>query len=154
MEEVHQLLKPRYKCVADFWKNPFKIGDIIQMSFKRTSFWPFFNEDGSEDLNEYWHAKVENEKGTSFYNELAFSRYPNLFKPLKWCEDRKPEELQTVTYIKEVVGFSLSMDSVHRVNQWRFDFEPMIEIDAGRFNPWHFVPVAETDYLIYLNSQK
>lgn len=60
---TEELLRPRWKLIADYPDNPDKIGAIYNP--------------------EYYLER----------NIAFFDKYPHLFKKLQWWEDRKPEEM-------------------------------------------------------------
>jgi hypothetical protein len=64
VKTVEELLKPRYKVIADYPESPFKIGRI------------------------YDYGEALPGPGLS-----SFEPYPHLFRKLEWWEDRKPEEI-------------------------------------------------------------
>jgi hypothetical protein len=68
---TEDILKPRYKVIADYPRSPYVIGNII-----------------SDDDKEY----------TCEY----MSRFPAIFKPLEWWEDR--EESDMPKYVKSPNG--------------------------------------------------
>jgi hypothetical protein len=67
---TEDILKPRYKVIADYPRSPYVIGNII-----------------SDDDKEY----------TCEY----MSRFPAIFKPLEWWEDR--EESDMPKYVKSLI---------------------------------------------------
>ena len=72
---VAELLKPRFKVIADYPESKFKVGEIIQLTWND----PFPDKYGGYE---------------TFYN-----KYPHLFKKLEWWEDRKESEMpQYVAY--------------------------------------------------------
>lgn len=73
---VEDLLKPRYKVIADYPGSNFNIGDILHNP-------------------EYFDKRNSN-----------LNKYPAIFKPLSWWEDRKPEEMpEYVKFTKEYMEF-------------------------------------------------
>jgi hypothetical protein len=58
------LLKPRYKVIADYPGCRWEVGHIIEMKRVATS-----------------------------VDDKYFDNYPHLFQPLKWYEERKPEDM-------------------------------------------------------------
>lgn len=88
MLSVEELLKPRWKVIADYPNSPFFIGQVFAI--------PNFDRQFTKD---YWAAEK--------------NKFPNIFEPLPWWKDRDvnefPEYLKV--YYKERVEF-------HKVNQW------------------------------------
>jgi len=129
--DIQHLLKPRYRVIADYPGNDMgPVGTIL-------------------DRNWTWYKNDDENTGQVI---CRVSDFPHLFQPLKWWEERKPEDFQKVAYVMEVVGEVLDMGSVHPVNSWRFNLNPMVELDAGRFNPSHFIPCSLSDYEQYKQS--
>lgn len=96
---VEDLLKPRVKCIADFWDNPFKVGEVIEADFQREHF-DFFT---GESIGTHWHTDFlpkgnKDVARTSYSFESRFFPYPHLFKPMQWWEER--EESQLPEYVK------------------------------------------------------
>lgn len=61
--DIENLLKPRYKVIADYPASEFFVGSI--------------RKEEIFDLGD---------------NEYRYSDFPHLFKPLAWYEDREPDE--------------------------------------------------------------
>lgn len=70
-EKIEELLKPRYKVIADYPDSGFEVGSIEDRDWCRYE----NGEDESEGI--LWRI----------------SDYPHLFKKLEWWEERKIEEL-------------------------------------------------------------
>ncbi len=70
-----ELLKPRFKVVALYPTSPYKVGEIISPDAEGNA---WFNS------------------GLSGFPE----GYPDVFKPLKWWEERKPEDLPKYFWFK------------------------------------------------------
>lgn len=75
---IEDLLKPRWKCIADYPDNTNEIGTILDRDWCR---YKFDDEDAGEVL---WRI----------------SDFPHLFKKLEWYENRKPEDMPE--YIKDL----------------------------------------------------
>jgi hypothetical protein len=70
---TEELLKPRYKVVADYPNSDLPIETVLTNSY--------------QDIWTDFHGLEFNER-TSF-----FSDYPHLFRKLEWWEDRKVEDM-------------------------------------------------------------
>lgn len=68
-DKVAELMKPRYKVIADYPDSKYKVDEIIELT---------------------WNDPLPNKYGgyQSFYN-----KYPHLFKKLQWWEERKEDEM-------------------------------------------------------------
>lgn len=70
-----ELLKPRYKVIADYPDSILSVGDIFETY----------------------------DNGIKYVTQLSkvdVKEYPHLFKPLEWHEDRKPEDMPE--YVKDI----------------------------------------------------
>lgn len=79
-QKIAELLKPRYKVIADYPGSPFKVNDVL-------------NERNGED---------------KFYNWIhMMESYPHLFRKISWWEDREekdmPEYLSRMIHGRKVV---------------------------------------------------
>jgi hypothetical protein len=74
MLSVDELLKPRYKVIADYPDNKNKVGDIITLQTAQTK--------AAHELVCGWYDK-----------------YPAIFQPLEWWQEREPDEMPE--YLKD-----------------------------------------------------
>ena len=131
--QPEELLKPRYKVIADYPKSIHPIGTI-------------YNCGGtSEDL---------------LYCDRDGPRmrdYPHLFKPLAWWEDRKVEEMPE--YVKE--GGQVFKATWKEGAVTENGKQPMrMGLDSD-YADWqvisnvmcHYEPSTETEYNAYINKQ-
>lgn len=79
---TEQLLKVRYKVIADYPDSKFNEGDILV-------------EQDEKAFNQF--TLYRNGKGIGFWN-YDFGKYPHLFKKLQWWEER--EESDMPEYVK------------------------------------------------------
>lgn len=80
-QRIAELLKPRYKVVADYPGNrDFPVGKIIE-------FHPW------ESCRDYWEHSVEDCQGKRSWLEQFFIDYPNIFHKCDWWENREPNEM-------------------------------------------------------------
>src|ERR1044072_2667751 len=77
----NDLLKPRYKVIADYPGNAYKLGDIIT-----------FVEDGCSELIANYSA-VNGDRTRLMSAKKKSDKYPHLFKKLEWWEGRNLEEM-------------------------------------------------------------
>ena len=75
-EKVEQLMRPRYKVIADYPGNNMAVGKILTFE---------------------WHAENQRIELCFYYD-----KYPHLFRKLEWWEQRTPEEMPE--YVKEADG--------------------------------------------------
>lgn len=135
--DVEELLKPRYKVVADFPQGVFKfqVGEILE----------------KKGIHFTGQAKSINE------NEI--DKYPHLFKKLEWWEDRKESDMPE--YLKvNTEKTSLFIGDLHKVRELHLFPDPeTLNINASkhyvlledksnfyRFNLSHFIPATKEEY--------
>lgn len=97
---VEELMLLRIKVEADFWDNPFKVGDIIQFTVKRKY---YVNEFESDEMAEDWYTDfLESDEGSTTYALRGFTPFPHLFRPLAWWEERDVKDMPG--YVKNKIG--------------------------------------------------
>lgn len=74
---AEELLRPRFYVIEEYPNSIFKKGDILQRIKGSTNDWYHTDEKA-------WTANLCLED---------LEKYPNLFKPLKWWENRKVEDM-------------------------------------------------------------
>jgi hypothetical protein len=136
---VEELLKPRYKVIAEMPVLAFRIGEIYNADFIP--------------------IKVNNQQ---IYTRLDI--YPHLFKRLEWWEERTVEEMPK--YIKFIADYmDFKKGSVYLFENWGDQLfergEIPFRIKEGEYNlaavPAHFnqlQPATEAEYLTFLNHQQ
>ncbi|MES2287422.1 MAG: hypothetical protein V4547_17140 [Bacteroidota bacterium] len=151
---IEELLKPRYLCIADFWNNPFEVGDVIQFEDYK-DYHDFYTgdvlgKDWSTAFMELKKPYQEFSEGTSIvWNMRAFTPYPHLFRKLEWWEHREVSEMPE--YVKSPIGF-------FKV-EWIIRNDELFLSDATDKNdPWikvspTILPCTSTDYLNFKNKQ-
>lgn len=73
--DIQELLKPRYKVIADYPDNLYLVGDVLPRS---------------SEVSDGWYK---------WFKEDMADKYPNLFKELFWWEYRLPEDMPE--YVKD-----------------------------------------------------
>lgn len=119
---VAELLKPRYKVIADWPGMKFDVGEILFESYTKGL--------TNDYIKNGWCDK-----------------YPHLFKPLQWWEDRKPEEMPK--YLKLKPGQEWVSKPIHYILAYDVICP---DKESGTFQPQleNFIPATETEY----NNQK
>lgn len=69
-----QLLQPRYRVIAGYPDSKFKVGDIIELTIEN----PYVALNGSSSYLVYYETELK--------------KYPHLFAPAHWSEQRTKEE--------------------------------------------------------------
>jgi len=121
---TEELMKPRYKVIADYPKSLYHVGDIL-------------NAGGSGEDCIYCDREGP-----------RFRHYPHLFKPLAWYEERKPEDMpeyvKGATKVYKIVkyaylGYAFIEGEINKNKQ---------------VNLKNFFPATLTDYLTYKQSNQ
>lgn len=142
---TEQLLIPRYKVIADYPASPYKVGEVL-------IFWEI--SQGYDESKRPITLDLQ-DSGLEFQrmvNEEEFKKYPHLFRPLQWWEERRISDLPN--YIR-ITG------DVYKVDEW---FNNVGNHPRSVENPnlaieWHFIaghsiPTTLEEYLTYINSKK
>lgn len=150
---VDELLRPRYKVIADYFYNPYKIGDIITVLY----------DDRSVHLTttSYRDEFGETVEQNNFFNPKRLEDFPHLFKPLSWWEDRHYKDVEAVKHIKNT-----KTNKVYEVEHYGAMFGYMSGV-RDNFTPkrtenWpdgsielaaYHVPITEAEYNAYINKK-
>lgn len=128
-----ELMKPRYKTIADFPSNILPIGHITTLNGTATAV------------------------TSSVY---FFEKYRHLFQKLEWWEERKVEDMPV--YVKTIPSFE-SKPRIIKVQEWfLYDtldgagnpLEMFGIKDGYSHGAFALLPATETEYLKYLETQK
>jgi hypothetical protein len=151
-----ELLKPRYKVIADYPYSPYKIGDVVSFEKNRNASIcqpPHYNEfSGMNEVIDHMTTAHE------------FDSFPALFKKLEWWEDRKPKEIPQYLKIDEDIKNSITIidgeqePKVHKVkrqmatgliNDFRYSAYDRFISDWKdyQYNYHVFLPATEQEYL-------
>lgn len=133
MKTVEELLKPRYKVIADYPKSIYNVGVIINAGTT------------SEDC---------------IYCDREGPRmrhYPHLFQPLPWWSDRSVEDMpQFVKSIKQEYDHGVAVGNIIKVKEWVLLSETMyvIQSKTREYHPSCFVPATREEYELYKQQKK
>lgn len=125
-----QLMQPRYKVIADYPGNKLEVRSILDQGIRDC-----FNCDGI------------------IYHESILKKYPHIFKPLQWWEERKLKEMPEYVKCLKSPDKIIEPGSVLKV-AWN---DHGGKADNG---PWIFPytncyePATEAEYTTYINSKK
>lgn len=147
MSNVEELMKPRRKVIADYPGARFPVGEILHVCQSV--------QEADELKPQKGHSAVMNEYG-------QFDKYPHLFKPLEWHEDRELNEMPE--YVKVNTGKTrLFLGNVLKVRFWKLNVAKnmycSLEEDLGaladlfRYDPGTFTPATETEYNEYQKTK-
>lgn len=144
---TEDLLKPRYKVIADYLFSPYKIGNVIVCENHQ------YKQVHLATINV--REMGENIKQECFYDIEDCKLYPALFKPLAWYEDREVGDMPE--YVKYDDG------GVYKIDKWELNIvnELMPKRIDGIINAnviWHFkkkksLPATLTEFDHYINSK-
>ncbi len=138
---TEDLLKQRYKVIADYPLSPYNVGDLVEFSNIGTSFHCTTIEDYEPFSEEF--VKTENYESTK-----KLEKWPHLFKKLEWYEDRKPEDLpEYVKVIHGNIGFNLN--DVLKVNKWVIGYITRCYFDTYGYEATYFTPSNLEEYNEY-----
>ena len=144
---VEELLKPRYKVIAQYPNTPYEISDLVNISDDGNLFHAITTWVGPDG------QLIEQQK---YYHSIeTLQKYPHLFKQLEWWEDRKLEEMPE--YVKRVNGQE-GVSGVIPFSMFRKEYEPYedaeLEWTCGSYHISLFVPATEAEYTNYINSKQ
>lgn len=141
IDNIQELMKPRYKAIDGYPCSPYSIGDMVEFSTSGTSFLCTRTQqydDFREDI-----VDVDN-----YFTIDALDKYPNLFRRLEWWEYRDVKDMPE--YVKQIMGTNKS--EVYKIaypsQNGRICHEER-EIEHGYFlrHAGFFEPATETEYL-------
>lgn len=119
-----ELMKPRYKVIADYPKSLYHVGDILNGGW------------GSEDCI---YCDTDGPR---------WRHYPHLFRPLEWWEERKPEDMPQ--YVKSLGGNSVRTVDHFEMSREKVIFEGGIIRPVYK---WHPATIEEYNTYINKNTQ-
>ena len=135
---VENLMMPRYKVIADYPHNPYKVGDLLE-EFTNTAF----------KLTVTYNGNSMDETQANTYPASAIEKMPHLFRKLNWWEERKVEDMPD--YVKWDVGIYPTWKKIMKVDKWNsngsFDHENVTISVINCF------PSTEQQYNDYINSK-
>lgn len=125
MLTVEDLMKPRYKVIADFPGNQWKVGQILLKNDKVF-------------------------KGDGYSEEYKLEHFPHLFKKLEWFEERKTEDMPEYVKPKRAPEYVFKVIEFHSTVCEYFGTDGRICMD----NSFVFDPATPSEYISYINKQK
>jgi len=124
--ETAELLKPRYKVIADYPGSVFNIGRILPDPLES------YSQDEENDL------------------VLSMNKYPHLFRKLEWWEDRAVEDMPE--YVKDsrakVAKAKYEISTFNGLNCYDTMY------DTFPYKWTHILPSTEQEYNDYLATTK
>lgn len=128
-----ELMHPRFMVIADWPDNYyFQVGGIISLNKLMAGIYPQY--------------EFEDCKGTHSYLEDFFKKYPHLFKPLQWWEERNPEDMPQYAKRRH-----------NGKSEWvvsKIDGQFFILQSWANIGELELLPSDELEYTAYQSSQK
>lgn len=129
---VEELLKPRYRVIADYPGSAFQIDQII--------------------VPELVNERHEFPSGVI----LKLTAFPHLFRKLEWWEDRKPEEMpEYVEYAENGMVAKVHHFDLETTSPWFMYLEGGVHPycpGGSALENTHWIPATHDEYLAYINS--
>jgi hypothetical protein len=127
---IEELLKPRYKVIAEDTSGNFRIGDM----FIKSNYGDWF------------------ESGTFEMPEWELQKYPHLFCKLEWWEERKESEMPE--YVKDLYDQEpFKIVSKHPISKDEYLITNRPK-PAHYAHIKHFLPATEEEYIQYQQNKK
>lgn len=129
---VEELMRPRYKVIADYPGQRFQIGDVIE-TYETTMCYAIGNSPHSEPE---WSEKV------------SLIDYPAIFMKLEWWEDRQKEDMPQ--FVKSKFACWVN-DTIYEEGQ----IVKIISINRlANDDLSFFLPSTEQEYNDYIKSKE
>jgi hypothetical protein len=152
---VEELLRPRYKVIADYPQPPFT-NDLYNVNnehiFIEGDLLTQCNVNGALTFKRYGrlgHMSV----GVPCCAHPE--KFPKIFKPLQWWEDRKVDEMPEHVkwdYNQKVDDIKIK-GLVEKVIKWVQDGSGVIVSESMTIATCHWLPASEADYNAYINHE-
>lgn len=128
---VEELMKPRYKVIADWPGNKAPVGSILTYDDE------YFKSQGGWRK---WH-----------------NQYPAIYKELSWYEERKVEDMPE--YLRSIEpNTGIPVDEINKVEMWniRKDRITQVFLEGSKYpyEAGYFLPATEQEYNEYQQKQK
>ena len=150
MLSSEELLKPRFKVIAPYPDSPFKVGDILRLhprSFKNPT------------STQRWTTKPELPEFDAPIILGHVDRFPALFQPLQWWEERAVEDLPEYVECARTPDQEIMPGDVLKIREWfcgtcgrtthKGDDHAVCVLDNNCF-----LPATLADYTAYQNQTK
>lgn len=145
--QPEELMKPRYKVIADYFYSPYRVGDIIAV----------LDNDRSVHLTttHYRDEFGETVDMANYFNPKRLLDYPHLFKPLRWFEERElsmlPEYLKGLKSVKKVVKYEYHGGTL---DDSKTEYPSVLFENETIWCPiWMYEPATLEEYNAHINKQ-
>lgn len=154
MLTVEELLRPRYKLIADYPGCEFEVGQIIEFTHKSN----FFTGEP-----EWTTDMVKNKHGHSqFCIKLIEPGIPHLFQPLQWWECRDVTDMPEYFKVADNLGAYIGSAPrpVYKIGvgaDWNIYKEHVIGVKYKTYGGTmidFIIPCTVEEYTSYINQKK
>lgn len=138
---TEELLRPRWKVIADFPGSKYTMGQIIE-----TNYWYDRSEEkGYEEhkMNKSWVVRTE----WNISSAQFFDSYPVIFKKLEWWEERNVKDLPNYVRYKGCEMFRLNTPKIGEVLKVNNYQEDCVNHNIGCDWISLYEPATEEEYL-------
>ena len=148
-DNIQELLKPRYKVIADYPYCPYEIGELVEFSTSGTSFLCT----RTKEYDDFREDIVDN---NNYFAIKALDKYPHLFRRLEWWEDRDvkdmPEYLKSNINDKNWYG-NVVFEKVDMFYGDNNEYVALVDRDEMmQYCTSWYLPATETEYLNQTNQ--
>lgn len=97
-----QLMAPRFRVISNYPDTQFKLNSVIKFKIATKRF------------NRLYGDKYTYENKHSYYEVAFFEKYPAIFRPILFWEDRKPEDFPVPFYVRSETNNVFKISSVSK----------------------------------------
>jgi hypothetical protein len=147
---IEELLRPRYKVTADYFYNPYKLGDVITVEY----------DDRSVHLTTttYRNEFGETVEQANHFHPNRLKDFPHLFQLLQWWEERSEDEIPS--YVKDKRDgevYKLVTQGTNALDQVLISHPQSTLVKTG-LGVWaslyDLLPATEAEYTAYITQTK
>ncbi len=140
---TEELMKPRYKCIADYPQAPYNEGDdhkfiegdlLIQCNVNGAITFKRHGRLGFMSVGVPCCAHPE--------------KYPKIFQSLRWDEERRKEDMPE--YVKHLNG------TCYKIDRWKYSTAFQVWFDEDHISLWSNAlnPSTKEEYESYINQKQ
>lgn len=131
MKTVEELLRPRYKVIADYPQSSLKVGDIISFELQHV------------EIAKY--TALNGDPIKLAVMEKTVQKYPHLFQPLPWWSDRAVEDMPEYLYCP-------SRKMFFRVERWHKSY--FIIDGRQKMQYGNYIPATREEYELFKQQKE
>lgn len=135
---VEELMRPRYKVIADYPDSKFKVGEILE-------------QDMPIDYPGWFSTNRRSNNDGRF--EEILKKFPHIFQKIEWWEERNKEEMPE--YVRVAPNWPYRTGEVYKVESVeRRGAENLlkIETDVNPLDPMYFIPATQSEYQSFIQK--